>query len=52
MNPMLYESFVEERFAAVATPPTVTVLGVPLALTDYEGALDWIDAAVAARDLG
>jgi len=52
MNPMLYESFVEERFAAVATPPTVTVLGVPLALTDYEGTLDWIDAAVAARDLG
>jgi len=52
MNPMLYESFVEERFAAVATPPTVTVLGVPLALTDYEGTLDWIDVAVSARELG
>ena len=25
------------------------VLGVPLALTDYEGTLDWIDATVAAR---
>jgi N-acetylglucosaminyldiphosphoundecaprenol N-acetyl-beta-D-mannosaminyltransferase len=25
------------------------VLGVPLALTDYEGTLDWIDAAVAGR---
>ena len=25
------------------------MLGVPLALIDYEGALDWIDAAVAAR---
>src|SRR5918999_648950 len=28
------------------------VLGVPLALTDYEGALDWIDAAVGARRSG
>ena len=52
MNPMLHESFLEERFGAVATPPTVTVLDVPLALTDYEGTLDWIDAAVAARELG
>ncbi len=49
---MLYESFVEERFAAVATPPTVSVLGVPLALTDYEGTLDWLDAAVASREHG
>ncbi len=30
------------------TPPTQAVLGVPLALTDYERTLDWIDAAVAA----
>src|SRR4051794_35196428 len=28
--------------------PTRAVLGVPLALTDYEGTLDWIDAVVAA----
>ena len=28
------------------------VLGVPLALTDYERTLDWIDAAVAARHRG
>jgi N-acetylglucosaminyldiphosphoundecaprenol N-acetyl-beta-D-mannosaminyltransferase len=35
----------------VATPPTADVLGVPLALTDYEGTLDWIDATVA-RGLG
>jgi N-acetylglucosaminyldiphosphoundecaprenol N-acetyl-beta-D-mannosaminyltransferase len=33
----------------VATAP---VLGVPLALTDYERTLDWIDAAVAARRPG
>jgi N-acetylglucosaminyldiphosphoundecaprenol N-acetyl-beta-D-mannosaminyltransferase len=25
------------------------VLGIPLALSDYEGVLDWIDAAIAAR---
>ena len=30
--------------------PRDSVLGVPLALTDYERTLDWIDAAVAARD--
>jgi N-acetylglucosaminyldiphosphoundecaprenol N-acetyl-beta-D-mannosaminyltransferase len=29
--------------AASAPPPTAEVLGVPLALTDYDGALDWID---------
>jgi N-acetylglucosaminyldiphosphoundecaprenol N-acetyl-beta-D-mannosaminyltransferase len=27
----------------------IPVVGVPLALTDYESALDWVDAAVAAR---
>jgi N-acetylglucosaminyldiphosphoundecaprenol N-acetyl-beta-D-mannosaminyltransferase len=29
--------------------PQAPVLGVPLAVTDYERTLDWIDAAVAAR---
>ncbi|MEA2311283.1 MAG: N-acetylglucosaminyldiphosphoundecaprenol N-acetyl-beta-D-mannosaminyltransferase [Solirubrobacteraceae bacterium] len=29
--------------------PTQALLDVPLALTDYEHTLDWIDAAVAAR---
>jgi N-acetylglucosaminyldiphosphoundecaprenol N-acetyl-beta-D-mannosaminyltransferase len=35
---------------AAALPPiaTAAVLGVPLAITDYDGTLDWIDAAVAA----
>jgi N-acetylglucosaminyldiphosphoundecaprenol N-acetyl-beta-D-mannosaminyltransferase len=32
--------------------PHDTVLGVPLALTDYERTLDWIDEAVAARTPG
>ena len=30
--------------AAPAPPATAEVLGIPLALTDYDGALDWIDA--------
>jgi N-acetylglucosaminyldiphosphoundecaprenol N-acetyl-beta-D-mannosaminyltransferase len=37
---------------APTRPPTAQVLGVPLALTDYEGTLDWIDATVAARRPG
>jgi N-acetylglucosaminyldiphosphoundecaprenol N-acetyl-beta-D-mannosaminyltransferase len=38
--------------AAPEVPRTAEVLGVPLALTDYEGTLDWIDDAVAARHRG
>jgi N-acetylglucosaminyldiphosphoundecaprenol N-acetyl-beta-D-mannosaminyltransferase len=42
------------RHIAVAPdlPPTAEVLGVPLALIDYEHTLDWIDDAVAARHRG
>ncbi len=39
----------EQTAAAPARPPTGRVLDVPLALIDYDGALDWIDAAIAAR---
>src|SRR4051812_16440354 len=35
-----------------APPPTAEVLGVPLALTDYAGTLDWIDATIAAGGRG
>ena len=35
-----------------ATPPSAAVLGIPLALTDYEATLDWIDATVAAGRRG
>src|SRR3954453_19313710 len=38
--------------AAPDLPPTAEVLGVPLALIDYEHTLDWIDEAVAARHRG
>src|SRR5918911_643385 len=33
--------------AALARRRWASVLGVPLAITDYEHTLDWIDAAVA-----
>jgi N-acetylglucosaminyldiphosphoundecaprenol N-acetyl-beta-D-mannosaminyltransferase len=33
-------------------PPTATVLGVPLALTDYERTMDWMDATIAAGGKG
>jgi N-acetylglucosaminyldiphosphoundecaprenol N-acetyl-beta-D-mannosaminyltransferase len=33
-------------------PPTAEVLGVPLALTDYERTMDWIDASVSAGKKG
>jgi N-acetylglucosaminyldiphosphoundecaprenol N-acetyl-beta-D-mannosaminyltransferase len=36
----------------MTAPATVDVLGVPLALTDYEEMLQWIDSMVAARDRG
>jgi N-acetylglucosaminyldiphosphoundecaprenol N-acetyl-beta-D-mannosaminyltransferase len=41
-----------QPMAPVSAPDTVEVLGVPLGLTDYESALDWIDATVANRDRG
>jgi N-acetylglucosaminyldiphosphoundecaprenol N-acetyl-beta-D-mannosaminyltransferase len=37
---------------AAVPPPSVPVLGVPLALTDYARTLDWIDATVAAGGRG
>jgi len=36
----------------IATPPTVEVVGVPLAVTDYEQTLGWMDAMVAERERG
>jgi N-acetylglucosaminyldiphosphoundecaprenol N-acetyl-beta-D-mannosaminyltransferase len=37
---------------AVTTPATVDVLGVPLALTDYDEMLAWFEAMVASRERG
>ncbi|MDQ4041720.1 MAG: WecB/TagA/CpsF family glycosyltransferase, partial [Actinomycetota bacterium] len=33
-------------------PDTVEVLGVPLALTDYERTMNWMDAIIAANQRG
>jgi N-acetylglucosaminyldiphosphoundecaprenol N-acetyl-beta-D-mannosaminyltransferase len=41
-----------ELVSATTVPPQQPVLGVPLALTDYERTLEWIDAATAAREPG
>jgi N-acetylglucosaminyldiphosphoundecaprenol N-acetyl-beta-D-mannosaminyltransferase len=38
--------------APPATMPARSVLGIPLALTDYERTLDWIDAAAASDHRG
>ncbi len=41
---------VQPHFASIPSPETVEVVDVPLALTDYPGALDWIDAMVLQRE--
>jgi N-acetylglucosaminyldiphosphoundecaprenol N-acetyl-beta-D-mannosaminyltransferase len=46
------ESSVQPRLGTVSVPPTVDVLGVQLALTDYDEMLGWIDAMVASRARG
>jgi N-acetylglucosaminyldiphosphoundecaprenol N-acetyl-beta-D-mannosaminyltransferase len=46
------ESSIQPRFDAVPTPVTVDVLGVQLALTDYDETLDWIDEMVQAGARG
>ncbi len=35
---------------AVARPDAAPVVGVPLALSDYERTMDWMDAAIARRE--
>ena len=35
--------------ARLEPPPSAVLLDVPLALTDYDAVLDWVDAAVSAR---
>jgi N-acetylglucosaminyldiphosphoundecaprenol N-acetyl-beta-D-mannosaminyltransferase len=37
---------------AAVPPPTADVLGVPLALTDYDRTMDWIDATIATGGAG
>jgi N-acetylglucosaminyldiphosphoundecaprenol N-acetyl-beta-D-mannosaminyltransferase len=46
------EGSVQLRPLTAAGPHSVDVLGVPLALTDYDDMLRWIDAMVAGRNRG
>jgi N-acetylglucosaminyldiphosphoundecaprenol N-acetyl-beta-D-mannosaminyltransferase len=46
------DSPVESPSSPTATPPTVEVVGVPLAVIDYERTLRWIDSLVAERERG
>ena len=40
----------EAKLSGRTQPLSVPVLGIPLAITDYEGTMDWMDAAIASRD--
>lgn len=46
------ESYAKPALSPVPAPPTVEVLGIQLALTNYDEMLGWIDAMVASRDRG
>jgi N-acetylglucosaminyldiphosphoundecaprenol N-acetyl-beta-D-mannosaminyltransferase len=46
------DSPVQSYASPVATPSTVEVVGVPLAVIDYEQTLRWMDAMVAERRRG
>ena len=46
------EISIQQDPTPIMLPPAVPVLGVPLALTDYERTLDWIDSMAVARARG
>jgi N-acetylglucosaminyldiphosphoundecaprenol N-acetyl-beta-D-mannosaminyltransferase len=46
------EGSLSTQLSTIPSPRTVGVLGVPLALTDYERTLDWIDEMIAHRQHG
>jgi N-acetylglucosaminyldiphosphoundecaprenol N-acetyl-beta-D-mannosaminyltransferase len=48
----LERSTTPEAAAPVPVPDTVEVLGFPLALTDYERTLDWIESTIAEGERG
>jgi N-acetylglucosaminyldiphosphoundecaprenol N-acetyl-beta-D-mannosaminyltransferase len=51
ISPIETVELVQDDVAAVP-PPGVDVLGVPLALTDYERTMEWMDATVAGGERG
>jgi N-acetylglucosaminyldiphosphoundecaprenol N-acetyl-beta-D-mannosaminyltransferase len=46
------DSPVQTPSSPISSPPTVEIVRVPLAVIDYEGALQWIDSVVAERGRG
>jgi N-acetylglucosaminyldiphosphoundecaprenol N-acetyl-beta-D-mannosaminyltransferase len=46
------DSSLQPRLSPILPPRTVPVLDVPLALTDYQRTLDWVDSMVAAQEHG
>src|SRR5436305_14331657 len=52
MRPESQQGSVQQEAVATVPPSTVDVVGVPLALIDYERTLDWIDATVASGARG
>src|SRR3954453_23103734 len=49
----LHDAHPIEGIAEAAVPPdSVDVLGIPLALTDYERTMDWMDATIATKRRG
>ena len=51
-RPMRSESSLQPVHSPIPAPATVEILGVPLALTDYDEMLDWIDAMIASDERG
>ncbi len=49
---MWSESSLQPVPSPLPSPETVEVVGVPLALTDYEEMLDWMDGMIATRERG
>jgi N-acetylglucosaminyldiphosphoundecaprenol N-acetyl-beta-D-mannosaminyltransferase len=41
-----------DMVGAAVPPPTTDVLNVPLALTDYDRTMDWMDATIARQERG
>jgi N-acetylglucosaminyldiphosphoundecaprenol N-acetyl-beta-D-mannosaminyltransferase len=52
MTSMRPEGSVQAYAFAPEPPSAVDVVGVPLALTDYDGTLDWIDATIESGEPG
>ena len=52
LPPMAKTTTAPELMPAPLPVPAQTVLGVPLAITDYSSTLDWIDGSIAARRPG